>query len=114
MQGFNISKKGILDVNFRLWHSAGSWFMSNHKYRFRFQNNEFALIGYDSGEAHRASGETTDYSVNFLTRKIKITKGNFSNNEPESIERKEFHLEKLLTIKSIKKPFELEFEGIYL
>tara|TARA_B110000046_G_scaffold42565_1_gene47226 strand:- start:21222 stop:21923 length:702 start_codon:yes stop_codon:yes gene_type:complete len=113
-EGFNISKKGILDVNFRFWHSAGSWFMSNHKYRFRFQNNEFALIGYDSSEAHRASGETTDYSVNFLTRKIKITKGNFSNNEPESIERKEFYLEKLLTIKSIKKPFKLEFEGIYL
>ena len=88
--------------------------MSNHKYRFRFQNNEFALIGYDSNEAHRASGETTDYSINFLTKKMKITKGNFSDDEPESVEWKEFHLEKLLTIKSIKKPFELEFNGIYL
>ncbi len=113
-EGFNINKKGILDINYRFWYSAGSWSMSNHKYRFRFQNNEFVLIGYDSNEAHRASGETTDYSINFLTKKMKITKGNFSNDEPESVEWKEFYLEKLLTIKSIKKPFELEFNGIYL
>jgi len=113
-EGFNINKKGILDVNFRFWYSAGSWSVSNHKYRFRFQNNEFALIGYDSNEAHRASGETTDYSINFLTKKMQITKGNFSIDEPESVEWVEFHLEKLLTIKSIKKPFELEFEGISL
>ena len=73
-EGFNINKKGILDINYRFWYSAGSWSMSNHKYRFRFQNNEFVLIGYDSNEAHRASGETTDYSINFLTKKMKITK----------------------------------------
>ena len=28
--------------------------MSNHKYRFRFQNNDFALIGYDSGMVIRS------------------------------------------------------------
>lgn len=113
-EGFSINKKGVLDINYRFWYSAGSWIVSNHKYRFRFQNNEFALIGYDSFEAHRSSGEFTDYSINFLTRKMKVTKGNLFNEEPESVEWKEFYLEKLLTIKSIKKPFELEFYGIYL
>lgn len=113
-EGFDISTKGVLDINFRFWFSAGSWSMSNHKYRFRFQNGEFALIGYDSYEAHRASGETIDYSINFLSKKMKITKGNFSTDDPESIEWKKFKLEKVLTIKSIEKPFELEFEGIYL
>jgi hypothetical protein len=113
-EGFSINKNGILDINFRFWFSAGSWSMSNHKYRFRFQNNEFVLIGYDSNEAHRASGETTDYSINFLTKKMKISKGNFSNDEAESVEWKKFHLENPLTLKSIKKPFELEFNGIYL
>lgn len=113
-EGFNINQKGILDINYKFWYSAGSWSMSNHTYRFRFQHNEFALIGYDLIEAHRASGETTGYSINFLTKKMKITKGNFSKDDPESVEWKEFQLEKLLSIKSIKKPFELEFEGIYL
>lgn len=113
-EGFSINKKGILDINFRFWFSAGSWSMSNHKYRFRFQNNAFELIGYDSNEANRATGESTDYSVNFLTKKMKITKGNFSKDDPESVEWKEFSLEKLLNIKTIKTPFELQFEGIYI
>jgi len=113
-EGFNINNKGILDIKFTFWYSAGSWTISNHKYRFRFQNNKFALIGYDSNEAHRASGKITDYSINFLTKKIKITKGNFSSDDPESVEWKKFRLEQLMTIKSIDKPFELEFEGIYL
>lgn len=112
--GFSITKKGILDIQFHFWYSAGSWSMSNHTYRFRYQNDDFALIGYDSNEAHRASGETTDYSINFLTRKMKISKGNFSNDEPESVEWKTFQLENLMTIQSLKKPFQLEFEGIYL
>ncbi len=113
-EGFLISKKGILDINFRFWYSAGSWSMSNHKYKFRFQNNEFVLIGYDSNEAHRGSGETTDYSINFLSKKMKITKGNFSKDNSESVEWKKFSLEKLMSIKTMNKPFELEFEGIYL
>lgn len=74
----------------------------------------FVLIGYDSNEAHRASGETTDYSVNFITRKMKISKGNFANDAPDSVVWKTFKLKKLFTIESIRKPFEMEFEGIYL
>ena len=112
--GFTISKKGVLDINFHIWYSAGSWSTSNHTYKFRFQNNSFVLIGYDSNEAHRASGETTDYSINFLSKKMKITKGNFSEDKPESVERSNIYLEKLFTIKTLKKPFELEFEGMML
>ncbi|WP_428740481.1 hypothetical protein [Tenacibaculum sp.] len=113
-EGFDINKKGVLTINFKFWFSAGSWMMSNHKYKFRFQNNDFVLIGYDSSEAHRASGETTDYSINFLSQKMKITKGNFSNDNPESIVWKKFKLKKAITIKMIKKPFTLEFEGLFL
>ncbi len=113
-EGISITKKGVLNINFRFWYSAGTWTMSNHKYKFRFQGNEFALIGYDSNEAHRATGETTDYSINFLSKKMKITKGNFSKDESDSIEWKKFNLKKLMTIRTIKKPFESEFEGIYL
>lgn len=113
-EGFHINNKGVLDINFRFWYSAGSWSMSNHTYRFRYQNNDFVLIGYDSNEAHRASRETTDYSINFLTKKMKITKGNFSEDVKETVEWKKFKLKKLFTIESIQKPFELEFEGIYL
>jgi len=113
-EGMSISQKGILSINFRFWYSAGSWYMSNHSYKFRFQNEHFALIGYESTEAHRGSGETTDYSINFLTKKMEITKGNFAKDEPESVKWKTFKLNQLKTLESIGKPFEWKFEGFYL
>jgi hypothetical protein len=112
--GISISNKGVLGINFKFWYSAGSWSMSNHNYKFRFQNKEFVLIGYDSNEAHRATGETTEYSINFLNKKMKISKGNFSNDEPYTVKWKAFKLENPFTLKSIQKPFETEFEGINL
>lgn len=112
--GFDISDKGILSINFHFWFSAGSWTMSNHNYKFRFQNNEFALIGYESEEVHRASGDTKDYSINFLSKKMKITSGNISNEEPSTVEWQNFHLEKLKTLTSIGTPFNWELNGVYL
>jgi len=112
--GFEISKEGVLGINFLFWYSAGSWSISIHKYKFRFQNNEFELIGFNSKESHRSSGETTGYSINFLTKQMKITRGNFSNDNPELVEWKKFNLDIPLTIEKIEKPFQLEFEGIHL
>ena len=113
-EGFGISDAGILEINYRICYNAGSWYMSNHKYKFRFQDNDFFLIGYDSSELHRASGETTEYSINFFTEKMKISKGHISKDVPDSIEWKDFRLKKLITIRTIDKPFELEFEVVYL
>ena len=112
--GFDISDKGILSINFHFWFSAGSWTMSNHNYKFRFQNNEFTLIGYESEEVHRASGDTKDYSINFLSKKMKINTGNISNEEPSFVEWKSFQLNKLKTIQSIGIPFNWELNGAYL
>lgn len=112
--GFEISKKGVLDINFHIWYSAGSYETSNHTYRFRFQNNEFVLIGYDASESNRATAEMVDYSINFLSKKMKITRGNFSEDNPESVEWINIYLEDLLTIKTLQKPFDREFEGIQL
>lgn len=83
--GFKIDKNGILEIYFNIFYSAGSWSMSNNQYKFRFQNKKFVLIGYESFEINRASGETTKYSVNFLTEKIKISKGNIANDLPKSV-----------------------------
>lgn len=113
-EGFDLNNEGILDINFRIAYNAGSWSVSIHKYRFRFQNNQLVLIGYDLMKFHRASGETKNTSINFLSKRMKISKGTISSDEPESIEWKEFKLEKLFDLKAMEKPFELEFEGIYL
>ena len=113
-EGVEISKNRTLKIGFHLWYSAGSWTMSNHTYIFRFQHHRFELIGYDSHESHRGTGETTEYSINFSTRKMKITRGNFSEDTPQSAEWKAFELEELKTFDSLKRPFEWEFMGTSL
>lgn len=114
LDGIHITGKGVLQIDFRLWYSVGSWTMSSHTYRFRFRNNRFELIGYDANETHRATGETIEHSINFASRKMSITKGNVSEEKPRSVEWKALALDALKTIESLNKPFEWEFEGIYL
>lgn len=66
-------KKGILCVNYS--HGRyGYW-----EYKFRFQNGDFELIGYDSTDG--AVIINADKSINFLTKK-KLERVN-TNNESE-------------------------------
>jgi hypothetical protein len=114
--GIEILESGILKIDFKFWFSVGSWSMSNHTYNFRFQNDKFELIDYEASERHRGTGEETDYSINFLTCKMNITRMTIDDNHVETIieEKIDFKIEKLKSIQSLKKPFEWEFNGIYL
>lgn len=66
-------KNGLLKIGLHYWLSCGSWYVTNHIYTFRYQDRSFKLIGYDSNDFHRASGDTTETSINFLTGKVKNT-----------------------------------------
>lgn len=72
--GLNITN-GILTITLNYWYSCGSWFTNSNSYKFRYQENKFKLIGLDCREMHRASGEATEISINFLTKKKKVTTG---------------------------------------
>lgn len=112
--GISISKKGVLKISFKFWYSAGSWSASNHSYKFRYQENQFKLIAYDSSEVHRASGELNYHSINFLSRKMKISEGNISEDEPSSVKWQKFQLKELPTLQSLERPFTWSFEGLTL
>ena len=75
-------RRGAFTVGLHSWASAGTWYTSGTTFTFRHQNGCFRLIGYDSTEAHRASGETTDTSVNYVTGKATVEYGNFSSDDP--------------------------------
>lgn len=110
--GIEIFENGVLQIEFKFWFSAGSWSMSNHIYQFKFQNKAFELIDYKSGERHRGTGEEIDYSINFLTQKMRIIVTSFDDETEERVYEetlKEFELEKLKSIQSLKKLFEWEF-----
>ena len=74
LNGINI-KNHILRINFSYFLSAGSWWTSTDIYIFRFQNNVFELIGYESNAYMRNTGEEEGTSINFSTNKAKITTG---------------------------------------
>ena len=71
--------KGTAQVSLGFWMSAGTWFTSQTKLTFRYQDGCFKLIGYDSTETKRNTGEMSTVSINYLSRKVKITKGNIED-----------------------------------
>ena len=72
----NISiKKNVLKITFNYSMSAASWNTSSDTYIFRFQNNVFELIGYESDSYMRNTGEEEKVSINFSTNKVKSTTG---------------------------------------
>jgi hypothetical protein len=102
--------ENVLKIDFTLWQSAGSWSTTDASYRFRFSNGVFQLIGADRFDSMRNSGETEERSYNFLTHKVKITKGNFESEKPETVAWRPFTKVKLRTLKTIPVPFEWEIE----
>ena len=103
-------RSGVLQLDFELWYSAGSWSASEYSYKFRFQNGKFVLIGADKTESMRNSGETESRSYNFLNGKMKITSGNFASEEKKKIRWKSFTFKKLKTLNSFGKPLTWEIE----
>jgi hypothetical protein len=115
--GLTIESNGVLRIDFHFWFSAGSWYMSNHQHKFRYQNNQFELIGYESSSTHRGTMKTTEHSINFSTNKMKITETVFNEETEEektTFQWKNIELERLKTVTSLKKPFEWTFEGIQI
>jgi hypothetical protein len=68
-------KKGILTVGFRYWASAGTWWMSMEKFKFRLEAGRLRLIGSETDSFNRGSGEKYLVSTNHLTGKVKRTTG---------------------------------------
>ena len=77
-------ENNVLKIVFNYFLSAGSWWTSTEVYIFRFQNNVFELIGYESNSYMRNSGEEEKISINFSTNKVKSTTGGNMFEEKEN------------------------------
>ncbi|MGY1410762.1 hypothetical protein ACW5EG_14455 [Luteimonas sp. A611] len=64
------------------WASAGTWSMRQVAYTFRLEGDCMRLVGYDDMHLHRASGEITTTSVNYLTGRAWIQPGSISDDTP--------------------------------
>jgi hypothetical protein len=67
--------RGLLKIELHYWLSCGSWSDTTRTFSFRYENNRFRLIGLDVSEFMRNSCEQSEYSINYLTGKQKITTG---------------------------------------
>ncbi|WP_395054830.1 hypothetical protein [Flavobacterium sp.] len=101
---------GILIINLRYWLSCGSWEVSDKVFKFKFQNNKFELIGYDSWNFHRASGEKNTESINFLTKKKQLVTGlnEFEESKPITV-WKNIKINKLLNLEELTADSEINF-----
>ena len=112
-QSIHISN-GLLQINFQLFYSAGSFTITTTAYKFRFQNNEFALIGADNYIFNRGTHDIEDYSFNFSTGKYSITRGNDNATQKLNTEWHTLNLKELKTLKTFKKPYNWDIGVVYL
>lgn len=69
------AEKGVLTVGFNYLTSAGSWWTSHEEYKFRLESGRLRLIGSETNEGHRSTGEEILVSTNYLTGRRKTTTG---------------------------------------
>jgi len=107
-------KNGVLQLDFEIFYSAGSWGTSNASYKFKYKGEEFVLIGVDKKEFMRNSGKMETRSYNFLTNKMSVTTGDeFDEKEKKKVKWKTYRIGKLKTFRTFVKPFDWEIEPDY-
>lgn len=97
-------REGVLRIQLSYWYSCGTWYTSHNTYSFRYDEPQFALIGYDTWDLHRASGEITESSTNFLTNRRSKTIGG----SIEDDDKKKSHLKTTWEKLNVKKRITLE------
>lgn len=70
---------GKLTLRLTRFATLGGWGAGNRTLTFRYQNGAFYLIGLDASETQRNTGEYTDYSLNYLTRRMRTERGNIED-----------------------------------
>ena len=71
-----ITEKCVLKFDVEVFYSAGSSQTGQNSYLYRFQDDDFYLIGSDTRSFSRYSGEEEAVSCNYLTKKQKTTTSN--------------------------------------
>jgi hypothetical protein len=99
-------KNNILTLNFSFDYINGNFYF--YPYKFRFQKNQFRLIGAEQEYVTRRTMDFHKASYNFLTKKWSWTIGTHSNDDPPKLikttEWFKLTTDKLMTLKTIGRP----------
>ena len=72
----SVTDRGALRIAIGSFASAGTSYVSNNNYTYRFQNGDFYKIGEEQHSMSRMTGDDTTISKNYLTHKRQVVKGN--------------------------------------
>ena len=72
----SITDRGALRIMIGSFASAGTSYMSNNNYTYRFQNGDFYKIGEEQHSMSRMTGNAETISYNYLTHKRQVVKEN--------------------------------------
>lgn len=70
-----------LRVKMHLFMDAGGWEMGGSSFTFRWQDAAFRLIGFDRDSIRRNSGETKEISINYLTGRKVVKRGDIGTDK---------------------------------
>jgi len=104
--------KGTLVLSTQIFWSCGSWSIENNSYTLRHQDGDFVLIGFDSHSSSRSTGEVTEVSINYLTKKKSTTTGgNMFDDEKDKPKTtwEKITVKKLLTLSDLDNITEIEY-----
>ncbi|HEX8640185.1 MAG TPA: hypothetical protein VF704_03410 [Allosphingosinicella sp.] len=76
-------ERGTLKLSLIRFASAGGWDSGGTAFTFRWQDGALRLIGFDWDNVQRASGETREVSINFLTRRVRSASGNIERDDEQ-------------------------------
>jgi hypothetical protein len=106
-------KNNVLTIAF-FGGASTKW---RNTYKFRFQKNDWYLIGVTSGNYNSILGTMNENDYNFITKKVRITSSDniFDDHSKTNTQWKTFILKELKTMKTLIRPFTWEIdEGIYI
>ena len=82
--GSEITEDGILEFDVEYFNSAGSSQSDSQSYLFKFQDDDFFLIGFDSQSYSRYSGEAENVHRDYLAHKQLTTTFNMLDDKVEA------------------------------
>lgn len=99
--------RGSLLVSIFYFSSAGGSDTGTMSFRFRHEDDDLRLIGYDRFNVNRMSGETRDVSVNYLNRKVIIKTGSIET-DADKTSTKKLKSADVVTLDDVGEPWAFE------
>ena len=100
--GVSIDRDSLVVAIYYFYSSGGSD-TGHMDFRFRYENDDFRLIGYDRTNVNRMSGEIETVSANFLNRKVIVKTGLISEDTGKTV-TKRLKSAKVVHISDIEDP----------